>query len=69
MPGSYQTRNESNRLLGAREARGAATAAATATTSGKSHASGRKFKNPYFRILRIGFGVFFDADSESPHMT
>ena len=36
--------------------------------STKSHASG-KFKNPYFRILRIGSGVFFDADSESPHMT
>ena len=34
----------------------------------KSHASG-KIKNRSFRILRIGSDVFFDADSESPHMT
>ena len=38
--------------------------------SAKSHASG-KSKNPYFRILRVGADVFFDADSESrsPHIT
>ena len=37
--------------------------------STKSHASG-KIKNRSFRILRIGSSdVFFDADSESPHMT
>ena len=36
--------------------------------STKSHASG-KIKNPYFGILRIASDVFFDADSESPHMT
>ena len=36
--------------------------------STKSHASG-KIKNRYFRILKIGSNVFFDADSESPHMT
>ena len=36
--------------------------------STKSHASG-KIKNRYFRILRKGSGVFFDADSESPHVT
>ena len=35
--------------------------------STKSHASG-KSKNPYFCILRIGSDVYFDADSESPHM-
>ena len=23
----------------------------------------------YFRYLKMGFDVFFDADSESPHMT
>ena len=34
----------------------------------KSHANG-KIKNRYFRILRMGSGVFFDADSDSPHMT
>ena len=37
-------------------------------SSTKSHASG-KIKNRYFRILRMGSDVFFDADSESPHMT
>ena len=36
--------------------------------STKSHASG-KIKNPYFGILSIASDVFFDADSESPHMT
>ena len=36
--------------------------------STKSHASG-KIKNRSFRILRMGYDVFFDADSESPHMT
>ena len=36
--------------------------------STKSHASG-KIKNRSFRILRMGSDVFFDADSESPHMT
>ena len=36
--------------------------------STKSHASG-KIKNRSFRILRMGSNVFFDADSESPHMT
>ena len=36
--------------------------------SAKSHASG-KIKNRSFRILRMGSDVFFDADSESPHMT
>ena len=36
--------------------------------STKSHAS-EKIKNHYFRTLRMGSDVFFDADSESPHMT
>ena len=36
--------------------------------STKSHANG-KFKNRYFRILRMGSDVFFDANSDSPHMT
>ena len=39
-----------------------------ANTSTKSHAS-EKIKSPYFGILRIARDVFFDADSESPHMT
>ena len=34
--------------------------------SAKSHAS-VKSKNPYFRILRMGSDVFFDADSKEPH--
>ena len=38
------------------------------TASTKSHASG-KIKNRYFRILRKGSNVFFDADSDAPHMT
>ena len=33
--------------------------------STKSHASG-KIRHHYFRILRTGSDVFFDADSESP---
>ena len=40
----------------------------TCVASTKSHASG-KIKNRSFRILRMGSDVFFDADSESPHMT
>ena len=36
--------------------------------STKSHASG-KIKTRYFRILRIGSDVFFDADFDAPHMT
>ena len=36
--------------------------------STKSHASG-KIKNRYFRIFRLGSDVFFDADSDAPHMT
>ena len=36
------------------------------SASTKSHASG-KIKIRYFRILRSG--VFFDADSDAPHMT
>ena len=36
--------------------------------STKSHAS-EKIKSPYSGNLRIAFDVFFDADSESPHMT
>ena len=36
--------------------------------STKSHAS-EKIKNHYFCTLRTGSDVFFDADSESPHMT
>ena len=36
--------------------------------STKSHAS-EKIKSPYFGIVRIASDVFFDADSESPHMT
>ena len=42
------------------------------STITKSHASERlklKIKSPYFGILRIASDVFFDADSESPHMT
>ena len=38
------------------------------TASTKSHAS-ETIKNPYFGILRIASDVFFDADSESIHMT
>ena len=38
------------------------------SASTKSHAS-EKIKNHYFRTLRIGSDVFFDADSKSPHMT
>ena len=41
---------------------------ANSTASSKSHANG-KIRNRSFRILRIGSDVFFDADSESPHMT
>ena len=44
------------------------TATEVRTASTKSHASG-KIKNNSFRISRIGSYVFFDADSESPHMT
>ena len=40
----------------------------TPVVSTISHASG-KIKNHYFRILSMGSDVFFDADSESPHMT
>ena len=38
------------------------------SASTKSHAS-EKIKSPYSGILRIASDVFFDADSESPHMT
>ena len=38
------------------------------SASTKSHASG-KIENPYFRILRVVSDVFFDADSDAPHMT
>ena len=38
------------------------------SASTKSHASG-KIKIRYFRNLRIRSGVFFDADSDAPHMT
>ena len=38
------------------------------TASANSHASG-KIKNHYIRILRMESDVFFDAESESPHMT
>ena len=38
------------------------------SASTKSHAS-EKIKNPYFGNVRIASDVFFDADSESPHMT
>ena len=38
--------------------------------STKSHASSSgKIKNRSFRVLRMRSDVFFDADSESPHMT
>ena len=36
--------------------------------STKSHAN-EKIKIHYFRTLRMRFDVFFDADSESAHMT
>ena len=40
------------------------------SASTKSHASEKiKTKSPYSGILRIASDVFFDADSESPHMT
>ena len=40
----------------------------TADARTKLHASG-KLKNRSFRIMRIEYDVFFNADSESPHMT
>ena len=44
------------------------TAKGEGDASTKSHASG-KIKKRYFRNLRMGSDVFFDADSDAPHMT